>query len=76
MYIKKTVIQRLIDDVKFRERLAVTLGVTGQAIYTMAKRYCDSPFPNSNFTRIVVIQFFVSEDYSQDYFLVHDLSAV
>ena len=72
MYIKKVVIQRLIDDVKFRERLASELGVTGQAIYTMAKRYCDSPFPNSNFTRIAVINFFISEDYTQEYFSSQD----
>lgn len=76
MYIKITLIQRLISDVQFRNELAEVLGVTSQAIYTMAKRYINDPFPHSNFTRIAVIEFFEKYDYNRDHFLVQDKSAV
>lgn len=76
MYIKISLIQRLVDDVKFRERLASELGVTGQAIFLQAKKYIDTPFPDSNFTKIKAIKFFISEEYIQEHFLVEDISAI
>lgn len=76
MYIKLSIIQRLVSDVKFRKRLATVLNVTSQAVFLSAKKYCESPIPDSTFTRIAVIDFFKSEDYQEDYFLVKDKSAI
>lgn len=75
MYIKKQLIIRIIEDVKFRERLASALGVKNRAVYNQALRYRDNPTPNSNFTKIVAIEFFKSEGYTDDQILTEDISA-
>lgn len=76
MYVKKILIERLIDDVKFRNRLADRLNLTERAVFNTAKRYLDEPKINCQFTKMAVIQFFKEEGYAEDSILTDDISAI
>lgn len=76
MYVRIQLIIRIIEDAKFRERLASVMGIKNRAVYNQALKYREKPVENSNFTKIVVIEFFKKEGYLEEQILTKDNTAV
>ncbi|MET3035852.1 hypothetical protein ABXT08_07120 [Chryseobacterium sp. NRRL B-14859] len=75
-YIKKEIIHRLEEDVKFRLGLAFALGIVDRAIYNFLKKYKEDPFPNSNLTKKAALEYFKNEGYDEDQVLTQEIPAL
>ena len=74
-FIKKGIVQKLLDDVYFRMRLAIHVKLGERAVYNFAQKYLEDPIPDHHLTRKVAIDFFMEEGYSEEEILTTEKPA-
>lgn len=74
-YVKKVIVQKILDNVTLRTRLAAALGLGERTIWNFCKNYLEKPIPNSNLTKKAALEYLDSEGYAEKDVLTTEIPA-